>query len=207
MFKYISLDLETTGLDEEVNQIVEVGAVFDTRGGPATVECRSLPKFRAVLILKELVTNPYCANLHASLWAEMLKATVGIHTDRFSPNNIFTYYVLPQDFEEVFYGWLYKVMNLDPFITQGVTINVAGKNPAGFDIPFLLKLPGWRNDLIKFHRRVIDPAILCFDPEKDEVLPDLQTCLNRCGIDSTVKHTAVEDAMDIIKVLRNKWNG
>lgn len=216
MFKFISIDIETTGLDPEVNQIVEVGAVYDTRGyagvgsGPAIVECRSLPKFRAVLMHDELVINPYCANLHKDLWEEMLKATVGTLSDAHNAKGIITHYVKPQDFERVFHKWLCGVIDNtlrdeDFHPESPVTINVAGKNPAGFDIPFLLELPEWSNELVKFRRRIIDPAMLCFVEETDTELPDLQTCLDRCSIDSTVKHTAVEDALDVIKILRRKW--
>ena len=214
--KYISLDIETTGLDPKKNQIVEVGAVLDEIGGTTPIE--ELPKFRAVLLHDEMVMGDYCAYLHRLLWKEMeivrYKYSKILNEKHFKVEvleggtGFDTYYCLPAKFEYVFHRWLNDMLDLEieyyldtgrPFHDDIIKINVAGKNPGTFDIPFLEALPGWQG-FVKFRRRVLDPASHCILPD-DEHIPDLQECLKRCGF-GTVKHTAVDDAIDIVRVIR-----
>ena len=80
------------------------------------------------------------------------------------------------------------------------TINIAGKNVAGFDLQFLCKLPEWYKN-IKWRRRVLDPAILFVD-YTDICVPDLKECLTRAfGVDRPIAHTAAADALDVAKLL------
>ena len=79
-------------------------------------------------------------------------------------------------------------------------ITVAGKNYSGFDKRFLEKLEGWNT--INFSHRVIDPSILYMDWDNDESLPNLDECLKRANINKTVSHNALDDAMDIVNLLR-----
>lgn len=215
--KYVSLDIETTGLDKNKNQIVEVGAVLDEIGSTTPIE--ELPKFRAVLLHDEMVMGAYCANLHRDLWAEILEAQdryrhpiekYGFVTGMLSGRE-HTYYCKPEEFEGLFYSWVSKNY-MRPFpsdnmsdIPEVIKINIAGKNPGTFDIPFLEALPGWQG-LVKFQRRVLDPASH-FIRLDDEHIPDLQECLKRCGFEGTVSHTAVDDAIDIIRVIRQQRIG
>lgn len=86
-----------------------------------------------------------------------------------------------------------------------IKINIAGKNFGNFDSKFLEKLPH-HNLLVKFNHRILDPAMLYLDLEKDtETLPSTETCMKRAGIDSEVKHTALEDAMNVVRLLRKKY--
>ncbi len=203
--QYVSLDIETTGLDPKKNQIVEVGAVLDEIGNTTPIE--ELPKFRAVLLHDEMVMGTYCANLHKNLWLETLDI-ISLHKEalkRYEAHQVKdTLYCRPHKLEEFFHNWLYRSLSL-PSDTRGIKINIAGKNPGTFDIPFLEALPGWQG-LVKFHRRVLDPASHCIQPD-DEHIPDLQECLRRCGFEDTVKHTAVDDAIDIIRVIRQRRIG
>ncbi len=237
--KYISLDIETTGLNKNENQIVEVGAVLDEIGSTTPIE--ELPKFRAVLLHDGMYMGSYCANLHRDLWSEIqylpkIKGADQLSDDRFllacvyaesslyvashhlmttnkvyTQNDPWTFYCYPEKFETLFHRWV-GMNYLRPFPSEDMSdspeiikINVAGKNPGTFDIPFLEALPGWQG-LVDFRRRVLDPASHCIRPD-DEHIPDLQECLKRCGLEGTVKHTAVEDAIDIIRVIRQRRIG
>jgi len=230
--KYISLDIETTGLNKNENQIVEVGAVLDDIGSTTPIE--KLPKFRAVLLHGEMLMGSYCAKLHRDLWAEIqrlfksggadqipedLYLLASVHDEGikhveshclgttnkvYTQDDPWTYYCYPGMFEVLFSNWLCRVLPL-PSDASKIKINVAGKNPGSFDIPFLEALPGWKG-LIDFRRRVLDPASHCIQPD-DEHIPDLQECLKRCGLEGTVDHTAVKDAIDIIRVIRQRRIG
>ena len=84
-----------------------------------------------------------------------------------------------------------------------IYINPAGKNLSSFDIPFLKsKIKDWGS--IYFLNRSIDPAILYFDLENDNSLPDMKKCMERAGIAGEVAHTAIEDALVVVKLLRHK---
>lgn len=93
---------------------------------------------------------------------------------------------------------------------SGWYLNIAGKNAAGFDIPFLKALTKQSESLQLgyFHvsYRVLDPALLYFDPNQDTALPNLTTCLKRAKIDTEVTHDALGDAMLIVQLLRKYYH-
>jgi hypothetical protein len=85
--------------------------------------------------------------------------------------------------------------------SKPITLNVAGKNFGTFDKLFLQELPWWQK-LIRTRQRVLDPAILMVDWKNDKSLPNLTTCKERAGVDGIVTHNALEDAWDVIEVMR-----
>ena len=92
-----------------------------------------------------------------------------------------------------------KVTSLEA--TKSITLNVAGKNFGTFDKLFLQELPWWQK-LIRTRQRVLDPAILMVDWKNDKSLPNLTQCKERAGVNGIVTHNALEDAWDVIEVLR-----
>ena len=88
-----------------------------------------------------------------------------------------------------------------------IEIVVAGKNYNAFDKLFLQEVWEWKTS-IKEHRRTLDPAILYVDWNEDDVPPNLLTCLQRMadyqnsGVEHEVSHDALEDAFDVIRVIR-----
>ena len=82
-------------------------------------------------------------------------------------------------------------------------LNLAGKNIGTFDIQFLAKLPGW--DKIKYRRRFLDPGVLFVDFKNDTEVPDLATCKARADMPFFVHHTALDDAWDVILLLRKHY--
>jgi len=86
-----------------------------------------------------------------------------------------------------------------------ISITVAGKNFATFDKLFLEKLSGWTNK-IQIRQRIIDPSILLMDWQVDKSLPNLQTCMDRCQLSGEVTHDALQDALDVVRVIRTATN-
>jgi len=76
----------------------------------------------------------------------------------------------------------------------------AGKNFASFDRQFLKRLPRFEQ-VVKLHHRTLDPAVLFWEAN-DEKLPDSKTCYERAGLDNKVAHTAVEDALAVVRLVR-----
>jgi oligoribonuclease (3'-5' exoribonuclease) len=80
-------------------------------------------------------------------------------------------------------------------------ITIAGKNVAGFDIPFLKnefpEVVDW------FKHRVLDVGPM-FYRKGDLQVPDLKTCLERSKIYKHIEHDALGDAEDVIRCIRYK---
>ena len=54
---------------------------------------------------------------------------------------------------------------------------------------------------VKVSHRFLDPTTLYTDFSKERP-PGLQECLDKAGIEKKVKHTSLEDAWDVINLLR-----
>lgn len=199
--KVVAIDIETTSLDENKGQILSFGAVIEDTVNIKPLE--ELPKLHCVVIHDYIKGEPFALNMNQEI-IEMIK--------EFPKFNDFIHFeqkygakaVYEDSLAEVFYNFL--LMN--GFSKGGngkIEINVAGKNVKGFDLSFLELLPKW-NDLIRAHQRVIDPAILFVDWKEDKTLPNLSKCLERANFtDTEVTHDALEDALDIIKILRTQY--
>jgi hypothetical protein len=216
---YTSIDIETSGLDPEKNCILSIGAIIeDTEKKLPYEEC---PKFNAIILQKEIVGSPRAITMNKeiiSIIGEFLegddetKQNLQTHSD-------YSFYE-KEDVIKEFYWWLEKngyfqsnnsngYVTLDdgymkPVIngnTKPITLNVAGKNFGTFDKLFLQQLPWWQK-LIKTRQRVLDPAILMVDWMNDKSLPNLTQCKERAGVSGMVTHNALEDAWDVIEVLR-----
>ncbi len=82
----------------------------------------------------------------------------------------------------------------------------AGKNFAAFDLPFLKCLPHWR-DHIRISQQILDPAVFYLNFKEDERMPSLEECKKRAGFeDTTVTHDALDDALDVIRLLRQQYD-
>lgn len=201
--RYISIDIETTGLNPETCQIIEFAAVADDLRIKAPLD--SLPRFQTYVHHPVYTGEPYALGMHQKIFQKLAEP---------SENDKVT---TPELLFKKFFDWLltvdgptshrrcrYKanpVCDGNVFSMQ-IKINVAGKNFASFDKRFLDKLP---NNLVKFNHRVIDPCMLYFNPDKDDVLPSTEECMRRAGLDGVVAHTALEDALVVCSLLRAKF--
>lgn len=184
--RYVSIDIETTGLNPERDQILEFGAVIgDTN---KKYDINNAIKFHKIILHRRIVGDVFAINMNREIIQEIKEAY-----DKSELNRAFCSI---QYLEENFIEWLKK----NRFDTTK-KINVAGKNFAGFDQKFLE--PYFKN--IKFSQRVLDPAILYLDTT-DKRLPDLKTCKARAGLNGNVSHRALIDAMDVVLLLQKKLN-
>jgi hypothetical protein len=217
--KYVSIDIETSGLDHEKHKVLSIGAIIeDTEKKLPYEDC---PKFNAIVLQNEITGSPRAITMNKEIIALIGEYLEGTDGTRFLMNTHTDYsFYEKEDVIKEFYWWLerngYFQSNnsngyvtiesgyLKPIInsnTKPITINVAGKNFGTFDKLFLQQLPWWQK-LIRTRQRVLDPAILCVDWLNDETLPSLTTCKQRKGIEGIVTHNALEDAWDVIEVLR-----
>jgi oligoribonuclease len=220
--KYISIDIETTGLDADFNQILSIGAVIEDTLNPLPFE--KLPKFHAVIKRESVYGSIFALNLNRDLIQAMKdysEARTQELKDEIEESFGAKFYE-EDEVVEALYQFCYRnnLVEFDPdFLNKHVKLvdgimypilgsnmkktylNCAGKNFAGFDKKFLEKLPRWKQ-VFSIRSRVLDPGILFVDWKNDESIPSLDECKQRAGIDGVVTHNAVEDAMDVVMLLR-----
>lgn len=190
--KYVSIDIETTGRNPQKHQMIEFGAVVEDMVSPMS----SLPTFHRYIVHYEYVCEPGAVSMNKEIFDILAQY------DHKKPMNEQKYpFVDVNYFFSEFIFWLYQhgvVSNTD----NPESFTVAGKNFIGFDYQFMRKILYGSKFRVKY--RSLDPAILYWNPGSDEELPDLQECVNRAGFSDTVTHTAVEDAMLVLKLIRAK---
>lgn len=181
--RYLSIDLETTGLDSDKCQILEIAAILDD--GMSSIGL--LPVFhRLVYPISGLVKGQlFALHMNADIIKEIHKAWNDAKPD---VGTIVSAEQLPY----VLGSWISKNWGDSKVVA-------AGKNLANFDMHFLRKYEVL--DRVNFHHRIIDPGMY-YHLKHDTVPPDTKTCLERAGLSPSVKHRAYDDAMDVIRLIR-----
>jgi hypothetical protein len=216
---YVSVDIETSGLDQEKHKVLSIGAIIeDTEKKLPYEEC---PKFNAIILQNEITGSPRAITMNKEIISMIGEYLEGTDETRHLMNTHSDYsFYKEDDVVKEFYWWLerngyfqgdnsggyvsLKDGYMKPMINSGtkpITLNVAGKNFGTFDKLFLQELPWWQK-LIRTRQRVLDPAILMVDWKSDKSLPNLTQCKERAGVSGIVTHNALEDAWDVIEVLR-----
>lgn len=183
--RYISIDCETTGLDIDNCNIIEFGAVIEDTNDLLALD--KLPTFHRYLLPPEgtgrYTGEPYALSMHSEIFELIATKAEGIN---------------PLHLGSDFFNWL-KEQGLVK--KEGDPITVAGKNFPSFDLQFLRKLRRF-SPPVRFNHRFIDPAMLYWQPLTDSRLPNMETCLERAEIEKPVLHTAVDDALLVIELIR-----
>ena len=213
---YVSIDIETSGLNHDMNHVLSIGAIIEDTNKKLPYE--ELPKFNAIVLQNNIQGSPRAITMNKDIISLMGDYLEGTNETRELLNNKsgYTFYE-EEDVVKEFYTflWCNGFASLDapsthvngkltPIIdgrTKPITLNVAGKNFGTFDKLFLQELPWWQK-LIRTRQRVLDPAILCVDWVNDSSLPSLTVCKERKGVQGIVTHNALEDAWDVIEILR-----
>ena len=213
---YVSIDIETSGLDHEKHKVLSIGAIIeDTEKKLPYEEC---PKFNTIILQNEITGSPRALTMNKEI-IEMIGDYIEGTDFEINVMNTHSDYSFHKEDDVVkeFYTFLwcngFSLLDsqsthvngkLTPIIdgkTKPITLNVAGKNFGTFDKLFLQELPWWQK-LIRTRQRVLDPAILMVDWKNDKSLPNLTQCKERAGVNGIVTHNALEDAWDVIEVLR-----
>lgn len=177
---YISLDIETTGLNPERDQILQIAMVREDTSENPMPRVEDLPTFCCFVKHDRIEGDPYALAMNG--W--IIEALVTKY-----PTKHPVY-----DQEEMLSSAL---LWLDKFCPDQ-RLTAAGKNVAGFDMPFLP-----RDIRRRFRHRVIDVGSVMIDWHRSEVpsLGDLKRMHNM----GDVSHDALEDARDVIRLLRKTY--
>jgi len=218
--KFISMDLETTGLDSDRDLVVEIAAgVSQVRplsffkgdmDRKATERLKLLPagdELRKaisdyvyaplenpirILVMpdKEITARLEVLAMHSDLWVELDTYREAMRQKEVIKLDESFYVVRREKAYPIFRGWFKRVWSDDGMA------NVAGKNFAGFDARFLRRLDPQFDGL--FRPRVIDPAVLYYR-DGDEKTPSTENCLERLRekwpeMPGMKQHRAMDDA-------------
>lgn len=184
--QYLSIDIETTGINPDNCQVLEFAAVFDNWDDlqPAS----TLPTFQRYVRHDLVRGEPYAIWMNAKYFEKRAKL---------GKEEAFDNWTIPINLLTEFYAWLQEVGY------TGKKILVAGKNYKSFDEKFISQLPNYT--LRQWHHRSLDPAMYFVRPEDTEP-PSTDTCLERAGFKKKSSHTALEDAMDVVSLMRKGLN-
>lgn len=137
--KYVSIDIETSGLDSVRHQILEFAAVLWLDDGPIMEQ----PYFRkAVRQYGDIIGDPFALVMNMDLLREI------------STNKCWTIDNILSNFTDFLSGY---------GVTPENRVQVIGKNFASFDLQFLKYQPNWPSHLIS--HRVLDVGSLYATPD------------------------------------------
>lgn len=184
--KYISIDIETTGLNTQLHDVLEVGAIIEDTLNPLPRE--KCPTFHAYMWKENYVGEAIALAMNSRILQRIHDLKKAGDT-----NLLLT---------ELTFGMKFKAfLHANSSPTEAWT--VAGKNVMSFDIPFLRRLPYWED--VRFRHRALDPTIKYVNWTADTQPPDLTTCKKRAGLPELVTHEALDDAWDVISLLRQNY--
>ncbi|WP_375435906.1 hypothetical protein [uncultured Hymenobacter sp.] len=185
--RYISLDLETSGGRPQRHQILELAAVVEDTKHPLPLP--ELPAFRRIVRHPEYVGTAGALALNARLLQEL--AGKEPNPELCTPDEL-----LPQ-LRDFLLQHNFKTDKNDC-----ISVTMAGKNIASFDLGFLRELPGY-GTLVRAEPAMLDPAVFYLNWRKDSRLPTMTICKARAGFtDTSVAHEALADALDVVQLLR-----
>jgi hypothetical protein len=232
--KYLSIDTETSGLSFENCQMLSFGGILeDTKTKLPLVECPKINVYitskkisgepfalsmnssiiKAISefnLLNNEADKVNFSNKHNCIFLNMLDFPYYFYLwllVEHEGHSVYREYLLPENWYKNSSFLINKVTELMRKHKK-IYLTPAGKNFSTFDKFFidpLLSTINFSGEIIKFRSRVLDPAILYVDWNKDDSLPGLSTCKERAGLDPLVTHDALDDAWDVIELLRKKY--
>lgn len=204
--RYVSIDIETTGLDPDIRQLLQLGMVIeDTETAvahPGWPSCcnpvEDLPTFNAVVVRDVYHGEPYALSMHADIFkavANVPPQGVGLAAGDFEVRGRAA---MADNEGRVFLAakmWLLHYLGAGPYVA-------AGKNLGNFDFRFLPK-----SFTSLFHHRLIDAGSVAIGRDAAwwghgfGAPPSLRDLIGR-----EPAHDAVGDAQDVIRYLRTTYN-
>lgn len=189
--RYVSVDLEMSGPDPLRHQVLELAAVVEDTKRAAATPLAELPAFRRAVRHPEICGTAGALALNAGLLRELADKTKLTAPDICRPDEL-----LPQLREFLLAN------GFRPNKKDCLSVVMAGKNFATFDLLFLRQLPGW-GTLVRSEPAVLDPAAFYLNWHKDSRLPTMLICQARAGdTEPHVAHEALADALEVVRLLR-----
>jgi hypothetical protein len=225
--KFISIDTETTGLNPETCQLLSFGAIIEDTEKKLPFD--QIPKFHCAILRGErdiLQGELFALNMNKNLIESITQYSIaktqeekndlvqmtGMHfLKEDEVVKAFFHFLIDHgaiapehDYSktvEIINGKTYPILGtkMKPF-----HLNIAGKNFHAGDQAYIERLPRWKQ-VFRIRNRHIDPSVLFVDWKNDESMPSLGVCKERAKIEGIVTHDALEDAWDVIQLLRTQY--
>ena len=190
-----SCDIETTGLNPDYCQVLEVGLVlWETTDLDTPVA--ELPAFHCYLTHERTVGEPFALAMNQRILQRIAKREAGYQ------------YLAPELLGDALFGWLQThapELVVERHWPPG-SLTAAGFNFDAFDRQFLERI-SYFSDWVKFGHRSLAPATYFFDPINDAKIPGSDEVFRRAGVTVVDRHTALGDARGVIEVLRAAFRG
>ena len=224
---YISIDTETTGLNPETCQLLSFGAIVEDTEKKLPFE--EIPKFHCAILRGEreiLQGELYALNMNRDLIEKITMYSTARDQDEKNDLVHMTgmQFLREEEVAKAFFHFLIDAGAITPEfdymktieIVNGKTypalttkmkpfhLNVAGKNFHSGDQTYIERLPRWKQ-IFRIRHRHIDPSVLFVDWKNDESMPNLGVCKERAKVDGIVTHDALEDAWDVVQLLRTQY--
>jgi len=224
---YISIDTETTGLNPETCQLLSFGAIVEDTEKKLSFE--EIPKFHCAILRGErdiLQGELYALNMNRDLIEKITMYATA--RDQDEKNDLVHMtgmkFLREEEVTKAFFHFLIDAGAITPEfdymktieVVNGKTypalttkmkpfhLNVAGKNFHSGDQTYIERLPRWKQ-IFRIRHRHIDPSVLFVDWKNDESMPNLKVCKERAKVDGIVTHDALEDAWDVVQLLRTQY--
>lgn len=175
--RYISIDIETAGLDPKSDVLLEIGAV--AMDGPT-----ELGSIRILLPRDRYNVTPFIMKMHAKLFEDLHAALGTLGKDMVC--------YCHGDEGAVFAEWCRS-------LGWGGKILVAGKNFFAFDYLWLKGLRGFP----QVSARYLDPGSM-YLRAGDTMPPSLAECCERAGVELIDHHSAVADARTVARLISKR---
>lgn len=224
---YISIDTETTGLNPETCQLLSFGAIVEDTEKKLPFE--EIPKFHCAILRGQrdiLQGELYALNMNRDLIEKITYYSTA--EDQDEKNDLVQMtgmqFLREEEVVKAFFHFLIDAGAITPEfdymkmveVVNGKTypmlttkmkpfhLNVAGKNFHSGDQAYIERLPRWKQ-IFRIRHRHIDPSVLFVDWKNDESMPNLGVCKERAKVDGIVTHDALEDAWDVVQLLRTQY--
>lgn len=189
--RFLSLDLETTGLNADRCQIIEIGAVYVSEA----FSPKNWPRFSALIKREVYKGEPFALAMHQDRWYQLATGEEINESSNITEVSYKTLVMSESTALYTFKSWFERVHNSKRNCT------LAGKNIGRFDCRFLERVKEF--PLNRFHHRVLDPGNLYLLPSDDEI-PSTQMCINRAGFKFAGSHKAMEDSEIVALLVQHK---
>lgn len=177
---YIAVDIETTGLDPEKHQILEIAMVVE-QPSRRVVDCPFLHTF---VRHEDIVGTPFALTMNA-------------HAIKILAMNVDSNISTPEEAVEWIGDFVREYGQLGE-------VNLLGKNVASFDYPFLKRLPRFPASL--FSHRMLDVGSLWATPNGMKSQEQLFKVYSDIVVDIPGEpHEALYDARVSLALARAKW--
>jgi DNA polymerase III epsilon subunit-like protein len=224
---YISIDTETTGLNPETCQLLSFGAIVEDTEKKLPFD--QIPKFHCAILRSErdiLQGELFALNMNKDLIERITQYSIARNQDEKDElvQKTGMLFLREEEVVKAFFHFLIDSGAITPDFDYSKTVeiingktypmlttkmkpfhlNVAGKNFHSGDQAYIERLPRWKQ-VFRIRHRHIDPSVLFADWKNDESMPNLGTCKERANVDGIVTHDALEDAWDVVQLLRTQY--